>query len=594
MKKKYAKISLLGVILCCLVLVSCNDSFMDRFPLAEIAPENSFKTAKDLELYTNGFYENLPAIKDIIEGDLKTDNVLYTNIPVEQRSHERTVPSDAGSGGWSWGNLRKINLFFDNYERCADVVARDKYEGVARFFRAWFYFDKVKRFGDVPWYETVIKTGDIDLLYKSRDNREFVVGKIVEDLELAVKKLENKRSSNLVSRWTALALLSRVCLYEGTFRKYHTELNLQGGDALLEKAYQAAERVINESGYKLYSTGNADTDYRDLFASDDLKEDEVILGRSYSLILNKMHNINYYFTSRTQKDIGLTKDYVDSYLQSDGTAFTAKANYETMNFYDEMQNRDKRLAQTIRSIGYKRIGGGDDILLPDFAATMTGYQVSKFVSDKSQDGDGASYQDIAFIRYAEILLNYAEAKAELGLLTQEDINKSIKLIRSRVGMPNLYMATVNATPDAVQAALYPNVAGENKGVILEIRRERRIELALEGFRWDDLVRWKAGKLLEPHFTGMYFPSLGEFDLDKDGKVDLLLYEGDKQPESTAPQKVQLGGILQLTEGDKGYLIGFKSNKKMFDEERDYLYPLPMGDLLLNDKLEQNPLWDKSK
>lgn len=260
-----------------------------------------------------------------------------------------------------------------------------------------------------------------------------------------------------------------------------------------------------------------------------------------------------------------------------------------MGFYEEMQNRDKRLAQTIRSVGYKRIGD-NTVQLPDFAATMTGYQVSKFVSDISQDGDGASYQDIAIIRYAEVLLNYAEAKAELGLLTQDDIDKSIKLIRNRVGMPNLNMSDANQSPDAVIAAMYPNVTGANKGVLLEIRRERRIELALEGFRWDDLVRWKAGKLLEPHFTGMYFPSLGEFDLDNDGKADLLLYEEGNEPQSNASQKVKIGGVIQLTEGDKGYLIGFKDNKKKFDEERDYLYPLPMGDILLNENLAQNPHW----
>lgn len=590
MKKLYVTMKVFGFLIVGGMATSCNDSFMDRYPIAEVSPENSFKTARDLELYTNGFYENLPAIKTIIEKDLTTDNVLYTNIPVEQRSDDRTIPSDAGSGGWSWGDLRTVNLFFDHYKQCTDLVARDKYEGIARFFRAWFYFDKVKRFGDVPWYETVIQTGDKDLLYKPRDNREFVMDKIIEDLELAIDKLDNKRASDQVNCWTALSLLSRVCLYEGTYRKYHTELNLQGSDVLLEKAYKAAERVMNESGYKLYSTGNVDTDYRDLFASSDLREEEVILGRRYSLILNKMHNINYYFTSRTQKDIGLTKDFVNSYLlQSNGKPFTSKSNYATMGFCEEMQNRDKRLAQTIRSVGYKRIGD-NAIQLPDFAATMTGYQVSKFVSDVSQDGDGASYQDIAIIRYAEVLLNYAEAKAELGLLTQDDIDKSIKLIRNRVGMPNLNMGDANQSPDAIMAAMYPTVTGTNKGVLLEIRRERRIELALEGFRWDDLVRWKAGKLLEPHFTGMYFPSLGEFDLDNDGKIDLLLYKEGNEPQSNASQKVKIGGVIQLTGGDKGYLIGFKDNKKKFDEERDYLYPIPMGDILLNDNLVQNPHW----
>ena len=150
----------------------------------------------------------------------------------------------------------------------------------------------------MPWYETVIQTDDTILLYKARDSREFVVSKIIQDLEIAVDKLGDERASDQVTRWTALALLSRVCLYEGTFRKYHTELGIQGSDTLLQKAYEAAGRVMDESGYTLYSTGNPDTDYRDLFAST-LKEDEVILGRRYSLTLNQMHNVNYYLTSRT-------------------------------------------------------------------------------------------------------------------------------------------------------------------------------------------------------------------------------------------------------------------------------------------------------
>ena len=539
-------------------------------------------------MYKRQFYENLPKINDIVRGDNISDNVLYSNVPMEQRSPERDIPSEAGSSGWSWSTLRKINIFFDNYTRCEDKVAALKYEGVARFFRAWFYFDKVKSFGGVPWYDTEIQTDDEDLLYKPRDSREFIMDKVIEDLEIAVDRLGTTRKPDQISKWTALAFLSRVCLYEGTYRKYHTELNLPDAGKLLEKAYKAAERVMNESGYTLYSTGNSDIDYRDLFASDDLKETEVILGRRYSLTLNKMHNTNYYFLSKTQQDVGLTKDFVNSYLLNNGTAFTSQTGYATMMFSDEMKNRDKRLAQTIRSVGYTRIDS-DKPLLPDLEASMTGYQIAKFISKEAQDGDGASYQDVAIIRYAEVLLNYAEAKAELGILTQDDIDKSIRPIRTRAGMPNLNQNIANSNPDKILASEYPNVSGNNKGVILEIRRERRVELALEGFRYDDLMRWKMGKLLEPHFTGMYFPSLGEFDLDGDGTIDLLLYD-DKAPESKAKQKIKIGGVIQLTEGDHGYLVGFLNITKKFDETRDYLYPIPSGDIMLNKNLEQNPNW----
>ena len=136
------KFNIIKVCTVCLVgmsAVSCNNSFMDRFPIAEISPENSFKTAKDLELYTNSFYENLPKINDIVRADNISDNVLYSNVPMEQRSDERDIPSEAGSSNWNWGILRKINIFFDNYTRCEDKIAALKYEGVARFFRAWLF-----------------------------------------------------------------------------------------------------------------------------------------------------------------------------------------------------------------------------------------------------------------------------------------------------------------------------------------------------------------------------------------------------------------------------------------------------------------------
>lgn len=592
MKRKNIFQKLTFITIMILLISSCNDDFMDRFPIAEISPENSFKTVKDLELYTNSFYEKLPKINDIVRGDNKSDNVLYSAVPLEQRSAERIVPSDAGSGGWSWSDLRQINLFFDNYQRCEDIVARKKYEGVARFFRAWFYFDKIKRFGDVPWYEAVVQTGDVDLLYKERDSREFIVDKIINDLEIAVEKLDEKRISDKITKWTALSFLSRVCLYEGTYRKYHPDLNLPNSNIFLEKAYKAAERVMKESGYKLYNTGNIDTDYRDLFASNELKEDEVILGRRYSLELNKVHSTNYYFLSKTQQDVSLTKTLVDSYLMfSNGVPFTSQTGYETKEFYEEMQGRDKRLYQTIRSYDYKRIGeiAGDKVLLPDFDASMTGYQVTKFISTPNQDGDGASYQDAIIMRYPEVLLNFVEAKAELGIISQGDIDQTIKLIRSRVGMPNLTMGNANLKPDLVLEKEYSNVEGANKGVILEIRRERRIELALEGFRYDDLMRWRLGGLLSNHFRGVYFPGLGEFDLNGDGKNDILLYKGSPGA-STVPQKLQIGSTIQFSNEDKGNLVGFLNVSKKFWEERDYLYPIPSGDILLNNNLKQNPKW----
>jgi len=142
---------------------------------------------------------------------------------------------------------------------------------------------------------------------------------------------------------------------------------------------------------------------------------------------------------------------------------------------------------------------------------------------------GASYNDLPLFRSAEVYLNFAEAKAELGTLTQSDLDKSIKLLRDRVGMQNIDLAAANASPDPYLMAEetgYPNVNGENLGVILEIRRERTIELFDEKFRFYDLIRWKNGQAITHKFLGMYFPAPGAYDLDGNGTLDVCFYTDD--------------------------------------------------------------------
>lgn len=565
----------------------CNDDFLDRTPLSEISPENSFTTATDLELYTNSFYNDLSGVGGIIRSDNLSDNILFNGVPREQTG-DRIIPAEAGSSAWSWGDLRKINTFFENFERCSDEAARKEYSGVAYFFRALFYYNKLRRFGDVPWYDTVIGSTDADLLLKPRDSRVLITQKIIEDLDRAIENLNTDQSSDRVNRWTALALKSRVCLFEGTYRKYHSNLNLLESDDLLNLAQLAAKKVIDESPYSIYSTGNSNTDYRDLFASNDVKENEIMLTRRYSLDLDIINSVNYYFTSPTQSDVGLTKSIVDSYLLANGLPFTSQSGYETFDFLQESQNRDPRMAQTIRTPGYMRIDGSSSIL-PDFSASISGYQITKYVNDETQDGFEAGFQDLPLFRFAEVLLNFAEAKAELGTLTQADLDGSIGLLRRRVGMPVLNMANANATPDPVLQVRYANVTGGNTGVILEIRRERRIELILEGFRYNDLMRWKNGKLLEQHFKGMYFSGLGQFDLDGNSSFDLELFQ--ESPAFDTPKTLEIGGVISLSNGMNGNLVPFFDRTKSFDEDRDYLYPIPSGDIRLNPSLVQNPNWE---
>lgn len=276
-------------------------------------------------------------------------------------------------------------------------------------------------------------------------------------------------------------------------------------------------------------------------------------------------------------------------MKDDGTRFTDDPNYSTMEFKDEIVGRDPRLAQTIRTSGIKMSG------------TMTGYQLLKYAQG---DLDLLELQgnDMPLFRLAEVFLNYAEAKAELGTLTQDDLDKSVNKLRQRVSMPDLNMADANANPDPYLCSPttgYVNVSGDNKGVILEIRRERGIELIMEGFRYYDLMRWKEGQCIAQPMEGIYIPDgviNAAYDLDGDGTPDVCFYDGDSQPDLGEINYVQISkqadGVTTLTEGTKGNLRLYNNIDRTWNEDRDYLYPIPRQEITLsNGVVTQNPGWE---
>ncbi len=569
------------------MLAGCSKDFMERYPTDQVAPQNFFRSENEFISYTNGFYRALPTATDVY-GEA-ADNIIKSTVNAEI-SGTRIVPTT--DSRWSWSELRNINFLLNNPSALSykDPALRDRYFGLAKFFRAVFYFEKVRWYGDVPWYGKVIENNDVESLMKGRDSRALVMDSIMADLDFAIEHLPAARNVERVTRWTALALKSRIALYEGTWRKYHTEYNLPDAERYLQLAADASLRFINESGYTIYNktTGPSGKPYQDLFATlnADGVADEVILARRYSNELALRHNLQFYITARTQGKPGLEKGLVNSYLMADGSRFTDRPGYDTLEFYDEVQNRDPRLAQTIRTPGYTRIGQTTS-LAPDFEATMTGYQPIKWMNIVAMDGNSQSYHDMVLFRAGEVLLNYAEAKAELGTLTQEDIDLSIKKLRDRAGMPNLDLVAANANPDPYLETSYRNVSGPNKGVILEIRRERRIELVMENnLRWEDLMRWKEGHLLMRPFLGMYFPGAGLYDLNRDGRNDVEVYNGSRPP-ATGPYQI---ATSELTSPGGGNVFTNRNIIKTFREDRDYLWPLPIEDLELNKNLQQNPNW----
>ena len=479
---------LLGVVL---MVSSCNDNYLNKLPETAINKENFFRTQNDLEMYVLNLY-NFSA-SEIYEADATTDNASTTGVKEIKTMMLGSPSSTTITTGWSWGRLRDINFYLENMRNAnLSEEVLNHYEGLGRYFRARFYVDKVQRYSDVPWIDKVVTTADEATLMGKRDTRDFVVQKIMEDFEFAAQHVNPSSESGAVNKWVVLQEFSRFALYEGTFRRYHNELSLEASaNTFLTKAQQAAERVMNEGGFQIHNTGKPNEDYASLFFNQNLEGNkEVIMARYYTNnILNgsswpgMFGNYEYY----------PLRDMVQSYLMKDGTFYSAQAGYQTYSFVKEFENRDPRLSQTYAYPGWQlsytsTYSQGDPLYVQQLAKNFSGYhQIKGFLNTLNLEV--RNNIDIPIYRYAEVLLNYAEAKAELGTITQSDLDKSVNLLRKRAGMPDMIM---NVGLDPVMAERYPQVQGTQKNLVLEVRRERRVELAFEGYRFNDLMRWKSG------------------------------------------------------------------------------------------------------
>lgn len=347
--------------------------------------------------------------------------------------------------------------------------------------------------------------------------------------------------------------------FEGTFRKYHN-LNLStNADFFLQESITASRELMKESNYTLYTEGGTNQAYRKLFTSQNAPTTEVIMARNYNLTYDIYNTVGTYHTSVGEGRPGVTRKIIASYLMNDGSRFTDNPNWETMTFVDECKNRDPRLAQSICTPSYQPIVSNRKNI-PDLNACVTGYQLIKY---EDEAVGGKSDIDLFYFRLAEVYLNYAEALAEINQLTQDDLDISINKLRDRVGMPHLIMKTANANPDPYLLANttgYPNVSGANQGVILEIRRERTIELLSEHFRYDDILRWKAGQNMKQAILGMYFPSPGEYDLNGDGQNDICLYTDTKPGNAQGITYLKIDSDIKLSDGNKGYLSPHKTSR----------------------------------
>jgi len=569
------------------ILPGCKKDELDLQPFDQLTPTSTFNTEDDLQLYINSMYKILPQADDIIRADDLSDYAA------NKSASQYLVPngfSATQATGWSWANLRNVNYFLLHYRQAKITdVKKNNYGGIARLFRAWFYFNMVRKFGDVPWYSTPLDVDD-SALYKPRDPRSLVMDSVLADLDFACANITaiKDNSASQITQSVALALKSRVCLYEGTYRKYHPELGLSGtATQWLNEAATAAQTVISSNQYKLHTDANTALSYRDLFISSTPYSDEVILAYVCNANLQVFNDANWYYTSATYGDrLSLTKTFINTYLNADGSRFTDLAGYDTIPFWNEVKNRDLRLQQTIRLGNYKRSDG--TAAPPDFTYTFTGYQPLKFTLDsKATDGIAKNDNSIPIIRYAEVLLNYAEAKAELGTFTGTDWNNTIQLLRARAGIPNSPLPTT-ADP-YLQQNYFPGISDP---VLLEIRRERGIELALEGFRYYDLFRWGFGNLLTMPYTGLYVPAMNTlYDLNGDGKPDVSFVSAIPSSKVSGVYYFLIDNTqARLSQGTYGTLIWLSNITREWDDYK-YYYPIPFNELVLNPNLQQNAGWD---
>lgn len=590
--KKYFFVPLSLLLLFC----SCK-KVLDRQPLDSLTVKQTFSNEQNLQLYISSFYNMLPDASDLcsytaplqayyFRGSIMSDLVAWTQ-KNRYLSGGFTALNDAQ--GWTWGNLRNINFFLDHLRESPIAVERKKYyEGMARFFRAWFYFKKVKMFGNVPWYGHTLHSMD-SALYQPRDPRTLVMDSVLADINFAVENLSDQKdnTASTITKWVALALKSRICLFEGTFRKYHPELGLQStAGKWLKNAVDASSQVMQSDKYIIYNTGHPASDYRKLFTSENPVSEEVILAAIYSDNLKKYHATTRFYSARGKYQPSLTKRFINTYLNIDGSRFTDEPGYDTMTFQEEVRNRDYRLQQTIRTPSYRRSDGS--VAPPALVNAVTGYQVLKYSLDNPvHDIEDKCTNSIPIFRYAEVLLNYAEAKAVLGVFNLADWNKTIAQLRKRVGIQNTEMPI---TMDKyLKKNFYPDI---NSIPLMEIRRERAIELIMEGFRYDDLKRWKDGKLLEKVRNGIYVPAENKLiDLNEDGEPDVSFVTTDP------PNKVP--GVYyylidnqntKLSEGDKGQILWIQNQPLKYPDYK-YFAPIPYQQLILNHNLIQNPGWD---
>ena len=601
-----------------MLATSCSD-FLDRMPLTEPNNETYLSTENQVRSYINGMYIALPSNTQYGIGvrgeDKNSDNILAEKYDLRLNG-EYTAFSGATEWSTGYQNLRDINYFF-NYYMIDEANENDNIrslKGEAHFIRAYWHFYLLKRFGNIPIMDEFWDgNATVEGLQIEQKPRNEVAKFILKDLEDAKNLLYSRSEYGglRINKEAAMVLAMNVALYEGSWEKYHanddfkSETNeskyffeqvMTWGDELFKAGIELNTKETDPFGAK----SGADA-YANLFNKQDYtKVPEVLFWRKYSVAEGVYHSVTTLLAAGVVDSdgaAGLSQSLVDNYLNADGTIINPK-DEKFKDFNKTFENRDPRLYETVMSTGHKfrsatvtrpmcvkeyKQGETDEIkkynaeILPPYlngdgnGRNITGYHTALGV-DTTYTNSSFWDTGLPIIRYSEALLAYAEAAEELEKCNDEVLEKTIKVLRERAGVTYKKPSEIGKDPN------FSNFGYEISVNLQEIRRERRSELALQGFRFDDLMRWGAHKLIvNQRGRGAY---LGE---------DGVLYKSfntSKQETVDALKRV-------LVDNEKWMdpLQALLPNGYQFNPKRDYLLPISPDELALNKKLKQNPGWE---
>lgn len=597
------KIRILGLFFVTLVLGACED-FLTRDPMDTVTDTPDFWNNEEnirtsvyafYDIYFEGYRSGWERadwfsetnIADWTDDNAQKESTFFTKVAPASETDNTSTKKDERT--WTFSYVRKINVLIDRIQQAGlNAEAKNHWLGVARFLRGMEYGKLVSRFGDVPWYSEALSNTDYESLYKAREPRTTIMDKVLEDLQFACQNIRKTDGTTglTINKAVAYAYTSRIMLFEGTWQKYR-EKNAEYAKKYLKAAKDAAAEIMEWNTYRL-----ADS-FKSLTTSEDLATNpEIILYRSYVAGV-VTHSLMSFQNTEAEKN-SPSKDLVDSYLSKNGLPIYQTENMQFKGdkwFYDEIADRDPRLADNIETKGL-RLDGIAGVY------AVSGYFGNRFVNEDLKDLPGGlsstCITDAPVMKLNEVLMNYIEAAVELFqlgdyALTQNDFDQTINKIRDRksTSMPHV---TLSGNDLAVNGVTIndPLRDSDVPSIVWEVRRERRIELVYEGIRFNDLRRWN--KLSYADMKENKKVNLGAW-LDKDRYV--VWYNAANPDKLITIDK--LVSIKLDRPGNAGYIlpISDESLLRTYDE-KDYLYPIPVNQITLYEtkgkKLEQNPGW----